>query len=382
MPKLTLISLFLFLTTISFSQKEATIKYGKVSVEDFNITSPVVDSNANAVIIADIGNLEFEGTSNGWFRTIFKRHRRIKIINKKGFDIATVKINLYKISNDRQEKIEDVKGATYNLENKNIITTKLSSKAFVSEKIDNQHTTEKFTFENIKEGSIIEYSYTMSSDFLFNLQDWYFQDYYPTLWSEFEVSIPEYFHYIFNTKGLDNPYDVLKSVTNEKYRLAGWTLTTKFEKFEMDAKVYHVKWSLKDVPGLRAEPFTTTLRNHIAKINFQLSQIRMPEQIPEDVVQSWEQIADKRNKDERFGIPINKSNGWLDADMKVIIGNANTSEEKAQKIYTFIRNNFTKTGEGTMLSINTSLKDVFKNRSGTVADINLLLIAMLRHEKI
>ena len=385
-------SLFLMLHFISFSQKDAAIKYGKISSEDFVISSPVVDSNANAVIIADIGSIEFEGTSSGWFRSIFKRHKRVKIINKKGFDIATIKIHLYKYSNDNQEKIADIKGATFNIENGNVVSTKLNSKSFITEKIDTRHSVEKFTFENIKEGSIIEYSYEMTSDFISSLQDWYFQDYYPTLWSELEVRIPEFLDYKFISTGLNNPFKFKESISNEKFKITrgvqnGLSNSTNLVsmgsgRLELDARVYNVKWVLKDMPGLKVEPFTTSLQNHISKINFQLAQIKMPEQLPEDVVQSWEQIADKRNKDERFGEPINNQNNWLDADMQKIIGNAGTEDEKARKIFAFVRNNFTKKSNGTMLSVNTTLKDIFKNKSGSVADINLLLIAMLRHEKI
>ncbi len=39
----------------------------------------------------------------------------------------------------------------------------------------------KFTFPNVKEGSIIEFEYTKMSDFLQNLEPWEFQGAYPRL---------------------------------------------------------------------------------------------------------------------------------------------------------------------------------------------------------
>ncbi len=48
---------------------------------------------------------------------------------------------------------------------------------------------------NVKEGSMVEYSYTIQSDFLFDLREWEFQNTIPVAWSEYRVTIPEYFKY-------------------------------------------------------------------------------------------------------------------------------------------------------------------------------------------
>jgi hypothetical protein len=67
--------------------------------------------------------------------------------------------------------------------------------------------------------------------------------------------------------------------------------------------------------------------------------------------------------------------------MKNITGHTNNSNEKTKLIYTFVRDNFTATSTaGKYLS--TSLKNTYKSRKGSVADINLLLTAMLKHEDI
>ncbi|HEY4876812.1 MAG TPA: DUF3858 domain-containing protein, partial [Puia sp.] len=52
--------------------------------------------------------------------------------------------------------------------------------------------------------------------------------------------------------------------------------------------------------------------------------------------------------------------------------------EKAVKIYSYVRNNFTCTSHNRM-RIDNSLKTIFKNKSGSEAEINLLLVAMLNH---
>jgi hypothetical protein len=97
---------------------------------------------------------------------------------------------------------------------------------------------------------------------------------------------------------------------------------------------------------------------------------------------TWQSVSDALLNDEDFGERLNKDNSWLNDDIKVIrAGNAHGKLEEAQKIYAFIKNTIKCNGNhGIYLSM--PLKDVFKNKSGSVADVNLLLTAMLKHENL
>ena len=77
------------------AQNKPISKLDKISITDFNPVSPVVDSNANAVVLADIGSTEFEGNNNGDFTLVFKHTRRILLKNKNAFDDATIKLFIY-----------------------------------------------------------------------------------------------------------------------------------------------------------------------------------------------------------------------------------------------------------------------------------------------
>jgi len=50
--------------------------------------------------------------------------------------------------------------------------------------------------------------------------------------------------------------------------------------------------------------------------------------------------------------------------------------EKSKRIYTYVRDNLTCTSHSAS-DLDQSLKNVLKTRNGTVAEINLLLVAML-----
>ncbi|MBS1935118.1 MAG: DUF3857 domain-containing protein, partial [Bacteroidetes bacterium] len=169
------------------AQDKLNIKFGKITPQDFDLSKYHFDSSASAVIIADMGNSAFEGNNKGGFSLVFTHYRRAKIINKNGIDIATVEIPLYK-SGSNEEKLQNLKAVTYNVENGKVVETKLDDKSVFTDKASKNYIIKKFTFPAVKEGSVIEYSYTQSSDFFFNLQPWEFQGGYPRLWSEYEVT--------------------------------------------------------------------------------------------------------------------------------------------------------------------------------------------------
>lgn len=362
------------------AQEKLPIKFGRVSVEDFDLSKNKFDTSADAVVIADVGSSSFVGNNKGWFSLVYKRQTRIKILNKNGFDAATEDIVLYSKAGD-EEKLDNLKAATYNLEGGKVVETKLDAGSVFKEKISAYLMRKKFTLPAVKEGSIIEYTYTINSDFLFNLQPWYFQGEYPRLWSEYEVQIPDFFNYVFLSQGY-HPYSInTQSSDYRTFNVVQPGESGQDRRLSVSGNVTDKRWVMKGVPSIKVENYTSTLRNHIAKIEFQLSQYRFPNQPVEDIMGNWVKVSEKLAKDENFGAAINKTNNWMDDDLKAVDGSAKTDLEKAKRVFEFVRDHFTCTNYNDR-SLNNPLKAIFKNKNGSVADINLLLIAMLRHENI
>src|SRR5258707_12344463 len=140
------------------------VKFGKVTPEDFNVSADALDSSAEAVVVADFGTTAFEGDNRGWFTLVFKRSKRIKIIKRAAFDAATISIPLY-VNGSTSEKIEGLRATTYNLENGKVVETRLEDKSIFVDKLTKHLQVRKFTFPALKEGSIIEFSYTQLSPF-------------------------------------------------------------------------------------------------------------------------------------------------------------------------------------------------------------------------
>ncbi|MFI5151959.1 MAG: DUF3858 domain-containing protein [Chitinophagales bacterium] len=378
----------LFLFEEASSQDKLSITWGKLSAEDFNPpNSSSMDTNTGALIMADIGNSTYVGNKRGWFSPIFKRKTRIKILDKKGLDAATINIFLY-VGADDYEKVSDLVGSTFNLENGTIQETKLDKKDIFNERLDKQINVTKFTMPAAKAGSIFEYSYTITSPFDYRLRPWQFQNFrYPTLWSEYEVDIPNNLIFAIHRQGTDNFFIQKSTVGHKIYHITEEESTTAMSPTNQDMSVSsntnNVRWVMKNVPALDpygVEKYITTEDNYVDQIEFQLAQIGNGETV-RDFHNSWAQATEDLLHADYFGVPIRAENDWLDPELKKICGNETDQLQAAKKIYYFMSQNYTCTNHYSR-SFTVSISDALKKRAGSVGDINLTLIALLRQKGI
>ena len=365
------------------TDEKIDFKFGKVSKEDFALPPDAIQPDAAAYIIIDKGYTEFVGNSKGWFSLRFTRKMRIKINNANGVDAADFRIPVYR-SGSTVEKLQNLKAVSYNLENGQIVETYLKNDQIFEDKYSRNLELRKFSVPGVKAGSLVDVTYVLESDFLSNLQPWTFQGEYPRYWSEYEVDFPQFFHYVMIAQGY-HPYHVR---TSKEDRMNFSVLIPsedgiggRSEMASFSANVQYTRWVMKNVPALKEEPFTSTLDNHVSKIDFQLSQYRFEGQQPRNVMGNWPQVVSRMNNYEDFGANLYKGNGFLDDELKPVVAGATDQLDKARRIYAYVRDKYTCTSARGLYLTN-GLKNVAKTKSGNVADINLLLTAMLNHEKI
>lgn len=368
---------------VSFAQDKPPVKFGNVSIEDFDVAKFNLDTSFGAIIIADVGSSSFQGNSKGWFSLIYKHQRRIKIINKKGLDLATVNIPLYiSTKTDAEEKVESLKASCYNIENGKVVETRLPKESIFKEKLDANHLSTKFTMPAVKDGSIIEYSYTVNSDFLFNLQPWTFQGDFPRVWSEYELDLPQFFEYVFLARGY-NPYDIKTTRTHsETYNIRQpGNIGAASSTVSLVSENTVSRWVIKNVPVFKEESFVSSMDNHLSAIEFQMSAQQFPNNPRRNVMGSWNDASADLLKDESFGFELNMNNNWLNSDVDSASAGATSQVQQAKQIFEFVKTHFKCNGiRGIYLS--KPLKDVLKSHAGYVADINLLLVAMLNHKNL
>ncbi len=377
MKSFTYFLLALLCPVYSIAQKPP-IKFGDVPIEQVSMKIYSADTSASAVVLADYGESIIQYDQSDGFTLLFERLTRIKILTKNGMDWANFSIPLYhEASND--EKLMGLKAITYNLEDGKVIETKLKNDAVFKEKQDANVDITKVTMPNVKAGSVIEITYKVKSDFIFNFQDWEFQRTIPIVWSEYRARIPEYFNYDKYMQGY------VQLVLNEQSQSPGSiSITSKernvqsgtsFETDKINFQENRFRWAAKDVPAFKPEPFITTTRDYISKINFELASTQYPNQTIKRYMGTWEDINNQYAESSEFGGEV-AGNGFLKRTVEEITAGMTGQEDKIGAIINYVKLNVAWDGTSRKF-ISKTLRKVLEDKKGSSAEVNLLVASML-----
>ena len=357
-------------------------KFGKVEPAELQLTRYDKDTTADALMFFDFGYSRFDVNQARQFQFIYNRHFRIKIFRKSAFHYADVSIILHKNGSAR-ENLENLLAVTYNMVDGKMVKTKLASDKIYKAESKN-FVIEKFAFPEVKEGSVIELSYTINSDFLRNFRGWAFQHKYPTLWSQYEYVIPEYFSYRRSSRGY-LPFEINKNEPGhatfklhfESTNTAGFKgKLTPAEDEDLEAITTDAVLAVKDAPAFISESNIDCEDNYIQSIEFELGSVQYPNVPPKNYVQTWESVNKSMNDDEDFGSALN-SKGFIRDTVAKLCNNKTSSLEKATAIYNYIQQCMRWNGEYNLWAPD-GLKQPYHKHTGNSAEINLLLTVMLR----
>jgi hypothetical protein len=336
------IATFIFCCVCSsaFSQKDP-MKFGDIPMEDMQMTQYDKDSSAAAIVLMDFGKTHENGRE-----LLFERHVRIKILKTEGTRWADETIQLPVSGTDGENRLQ-FKASTFNLENGQVIETALPKESMFREKFTRGIELQKFTFQNVKVGSVLEYSYSMR---LITL-DWQFQRTIPVRMSEYWTVIPSRF--IF------------------KHFSHGYIPATTYEAKESAANTaYH--WVYRDVPAFKPEPFMSSEADYIGKLEFYLTHIEQG--VSTQLMGTWEKINELFIKSPYLGEQI-AGNPFLKSITKDLIEGKPDPMDKVSVIYDFVKRKYSWEPRYGVGSLN--LKGAFDKGVGTASDINLTLASML-----
>jgi len=337
------------------------LKTGNISVADLKMSKYEPDTSASAVVLYDSGKSYFGSNLEHIFIS-HDRHVIIKILKKSGYYLADVALPLYRLSNSGKETLTNLKAYTYNLVDGQIVTEKLSKEGIFIEQTTENLLIQKFTLPNVKEGSIIEYTYHLQTPFLFQYQPWGFQREIPTLWSEYTAQIPDKMTYKILPQG------------QEPYVISMQKLITGCAPQNSNGTEYH--WLMRNVPALKEEPYSNSIKNYVARLNFEFVDFRWYGYGNTPFHNSWDKITTQLLESEYFGLPLNRA-GFLEEVVTPVIASANSPEQKMNLLYDFVKTHF-KYNQHNRIYPELGLRKALKEKTGNCADINLLLIAMLR----
>lgn len=358
--KILLLALLYF--SFCFSQKKRSTKMGKTTIDELQMTIYDKDSTAKALVLLDHANVYIDEENNYDFRTDY--YKRIKIFHKSEFERATIKIILYK-----KQRLKNIKATTYNLLGDNKMQRVFLSDDKIYEKQLSENYKEiTFTLPKIKEGSIIEYKYSVLSPYSF-LNDWYFQEDIPKIKSRYTSAIPGNWKY--------------------NIRIVGFLKLTKDDATIKKRCIYvpgigegdcvSLDYEIDTIPAFEEEDYMLAKQNFISRLVFELISYTDVRGSKTKYTKTWKD-ADKTLKNNFLDGQTSKTN-YFKKNLPKNILLINDNLLRAKKIYKHIQERLS-WNEKNWTAKKIKVKNVYNEKTGSVDGINLALYNSLKAAKI
>lgn len=323
-------------------------EFGEFSHQERNMTSCTFDKDAPVVVIFD------EGQAYHNFQNNFTTYRRVrlKILKEAGLNAANVEIPYFSWNN--YEFVNEVEAVLSTPNEEGIyIQSKVNSKDIIRYAVNERTSILKIPFPNVKPGSILEYKYTSTVKSFNGSAEWYFQSKYPALSSQYRL------HYA--KTGLFT------------YQLFKKSSIAVIEKDDQISTNYF--FEIKDLPGLKLEPYMDAPRDCLQRIQFQLGNFRDFFQKTYDLPNDWDEFSESYLKYKDLDKQLTKQIKGSQEFAKKINSNT-TDEQKIKLVYEFIQNEFY-IEEAATKFIRQSLAEVWEKKSGTPTELNMLIVYLL-----
>jgi hypothetical protein len=217
---------------------------------------------------------------------------------------------------------------------------------------------------DIRNESIIEYSYYIESPFFLHLQDWEFQTDIPVQYSEYKIGLIPFLAYRYRIQGT-NTLDVMDHKTNRQNRQYGRHTFNNVD----------YTFIKKYIPSFKDESFISSRDDYIMKLDFQLFEFTRYDGTKQTIMSTWPELAKELLTDEDFGKYIKKSEKDAEKKFKSLL--SLEQAERFDTIVKIVKRNY-KWDKYSGKYARHSLKEFNKTKSGNIANINLYAIGMFR----
>lgn len=347
-----------------FAQDYAT-KVGKCTEYEMKMTSCPFDSLAEAMVLYDIGTLSIQ-VINDSYKYVFERKMKVKVFNRAGLDQAEFTIPYYK-GDDGFERVTGIKGNTYNIVNGKIVSTSFESKNIFEEKKSEHWYMKKVALPDVKEGSVFDFAYTVTSPYLMVLPTWHFQKDIPILYSEYTVTTNPHFEYT--------------------HALRGGGFYDDYQKYDDNGEVTYInmvpyhnaveKFVMKNIPAFRDETYITSENDYMRRLDFQLTTYRQSNGFREHLISSWPKLCERLLESESFGGYIKTCQREGKDAIELLSAMSETPLDKAKKIDRYLKTNYSYNQNESYLT-NKTYREMMVEKSGNAANLNLMAVGYLR----
>jgi len=340
--------------------------FGSVTSEDIKLAKNDLDSFSNAVVLNEYGKafMSFNDTK-GYTELIVDYHVRIKLFNRDGYRYADIELPAHRSeSGERVDVLSEIKAVTINIVEGRIVSIPLEKARIYKENVSKYLTLTKFTFPDLQDGSIIEYSYRLVSPHIFNFKTWKFQDDIPKINSLFEAIIPGMYTYNVILRGPHTLTTQDAKLDRGAFRIAG-----------RDIDCSRMTYGMHHIPAFVSEDYMTAASNFKSAIYFELSDIYRLNGTNLKITKEWRDVDRELATDASFGGQMKRDNVFKTL-LPGILKDATDDLGKAKALYRYIQQHIRWNRYLGKYSEN-GIKDALEHRSGNIGDINLALIAGL-----
>lgn len=362
--------LVLFFTLTGYAQK---YELGKVTTKELEEKRYPLDTTAAAAITYTKGRTYFRYTKTRGFTSYHEYEFRIKIYKMQGLKWANFEVPYYVgYENTLADYVKFSEGVTYNLENGQIVKTKLTGEGTFKKDVNEFWNVASIAMPNVKPGSVIEFKYTYKSDDLGDFPEFHFQYDIPVKHAEYLTEIPEFYIYKPVIIGFGDVKSDAKIVsgyqnfTNEHQQ----TVNLSFQQI-------NASYVSDNVPAMQNEAFVDNRENYRSSVLHELEKTRFPEQPEKNYSTTWEGVSQSIFKYKAFGKELEERQ-YFEQDLPAVLRSSTTDLEKAAAILGHVKRNVKWDGK---YGYNTrkGVRKAYTEKTGNVAEVNFILISMLNH---
>lgn len=330
------------------------MKFGKVSDGEMALKDCDFDPGANIICLFEESNVQYNLNGNIPMLETYIR-KRFKVLKPAGAESANVKLTYY--SKGGYASISGVEGYVYNMgPDGKVVSTKMKGNEAFRKKLDDEYSEMSFALPGVKEGSVFEYKYKIFRKTIGGIAPWQFQHEYPTLYSCCHLLIPEYFDFTY----------------------------TSVRRQEMEVKHNGLQgsyYTMSKIPSMHDEPYMAGTNDFMQRVDFHLTRINPPGQPSIPIGTTWENITKDLLENTYFGQQLGRNIKGTDS-LNAALSTCKTQLEKVTAIYQFVQQYMTWNGDNRVYAADAGIKDCWNKKQGTSADINMILIDLLRDNDI
>lgn len=354
--------LLIFFTLPSTINAQSIIShiFGDPTNYEHNLKHYDRDPEAPAVVLYEKGEYTIDIVDR-YVRLIKKVHRKIKVFDAARYTDYTFEIPYYRESQVK-ENIKEFTGITHN----GAVKKYVSESAIFDTDEHRNWSLRKFTFPDVQDGSILEYTYQIETPYLTNFGNWYFGGEIPTIYSELEILIPGNYTYNRTLYGDQKLYIDHAEIRKACFHPQG---------FRKAADCEHAVYAMRYIPAYKEEPYMLSIDNYRPALHFELVESIWNLHNQTRYSKTWKDVDTRLKNNSDFGRQLTHQKFFEENLPNHILAIADPME-RAKAIYYFIQKHYTWNGKYRILS-DIHVRNAFRSKIGNISEINFSLFNAL-----